>query len=128
MNVEIFALCKNATVSGESISVLETFEALRAPVLPMMSPPFFVAARIRFTRIGLADHKIVVRFVDEDGNEIIKPYEQLTPVKMKPGQSTAVAHTVIQLPGVPFHKLGEYAVNLEVDGQEIMSLPLLVKR
>ena len=93
----------------------------------MIYPACAVAIRVRFTPLEKGDHHIDIGFLDADGNEVIPTLHGSVAVDVPPSETSVVVNLVLNLQGVKFAQMGEYAVALEIDGEEKSVIPLFLK-
>lgn len=126
MDVEIFALCDAATDSAGKLNILGAFDKVGAQSLPVVYPRCSVALRIRFDRIEHGIHRIRINVVDADGQSIMSPFDNEINVTFPGEMQSLCANIVLQINGLKFEKLGEFAVDLAIDGRHEKSLPVYV--
>jgi hypothetical protein len=95
---------------------------------PIAHPGCALALKLRFTKIEEGSHKIKITFGDEDGNLVMPTLEAPVSVLVHPGESTAVAHLILNIQQLKLPKFGEYSIDLAVDGRAETALPLYVRR
>jgi hypothetical protein len=68
-----------------------------------------------------------VRIIDGDGHSIASEFSRkLSPPLMACEDVPPVRHLVLELESLPFQTYGPYAVRVDVDGEELASLPFSV--
>ena len=127
MDVEIFTICDANTEHAGKMNLLGTFNAIHARSFPCVHASCAVALRLRFYQQERGEHKIHLVFVDADGNHIFPPIDGGANVQVPSGETLSVVNLVINLQGLKFERPGDYAVNLEVDGEERAYLPFFVR-
>lgn len=127
MRVEVFSLCDAATADGGKLSILGAFDTIRVSRVPAVHPQCAIALRIRFEKIESGEHKVTVNFADADGKNIIPPAQGTVSVGFSEEQSSASANLILNLHGLKIDKLGEYSIDLAIDGRHDASLPLFVR-
>lgn len=126
MEVEIFALCDAAADYGGKMSLLGTFDSVRARQFPVAFPHCAVALRLRFERIEEGDHRVRMNFVDEDGRPVIPSLDNNLAVHFPAEEPSVCANMVLNINGMKFEKPGRYAIDLAIDGRHEKSLPINV--
>jgi hypothetical protein len=126
VDVEIFALCDAATDSMGKLNILGAFDKIGAQQLPVVYPRSSVALRVRFDRIEQGMHRIRINIVDADGQAIMKAFDNEINVSFPGEVQSLCANLVLQINGLKFEKLGQYAIDLAIDGRHEKSLPLYV--
>jgi len=127
MYIEVFSLCDAATGDFGKLSMLGAFDTIWVAKTPVVHPHCTIALRLRFDRNERGEHKITVHFVDADGKNIIPPAEGNMKINFPDEQSSSSTNLILNIQGVKLERLGEYAIDLAVDGQQKASLPLYVK-
>ncbi|MFA6357286.1 MAG: hypothetical protein WCY09_01260 [Candidatus Omnitrophota bacterium] len=127
MQIEIFSLCDAATADFGKLSMLGAFDTLWVSKMPAVHPQCTIALRIGFKRIEKGEHKILVHFVDADGKNIISPAQGGIAINFPEDQSSCSANLIFNIQSLKLEKLGEYSIDLAIDGQQKASLPLFVK-
>ncbi|MBF0387302.1 MAG: hypothetical protein HQL20_05540 [Candidatus Omnitrophica bacterium] len=127
MIVEVFSLCDAATSDGGKLNILGSFDVIRVQKLPAVLAHCSIAIRLRFFALEKGDHHIEVRFIDADGQGIIPPSAGSVKVDFSSEQRSAAFNLVLNIPGLKIDKAGEYALELRVAGQVVISLPLDVR-
>ena len=127
MQIEIFALCDAATADFGKFSMLGAFDTIWVAKTPAIHPQCTIALRVRFSKIERGEHKVVVNFVDIDGRNVIPPAEGAIQINFPEEQRSGSANLILNIQGLKLEKLGEYSIDLAIDGQEKASLPLFVK-
>ena len=127
MQVEVFAICDAATSDHGKLNILGSFDTIWVRQFPAVYPHCAIAVKMRFPAVEKGDHSIAVRFIDEDGQNILPPASGSFSVNMPPEQRTASADIVLNIQSLNLVKAGEYALELAVDGHNAISLPLFVR-
>ncbi len=127
MQVEIFAICDAATSDNGKLNILGSFDTIWVKQFPAVYPHCAIAIKMRFQTMEQGDHTIAVRFIDEDGHNILPPANGSFSVNMPPEQRSASADIVLNIQSLNLVKPGEYALELAVDGHSTISLPLFVR-
>ncbi|MHB8519725.1 MAG: DUF6941 family protein [Limisphaerales bacterium] len=127
MTSEIFALCDAATVSGGKLNLLGAFDSIHAAQMPAVHAQCAVAARLRFMRIEEGQHRIKLNVVNEDGRPIMPSIDGVLTVNFGVDDESAVTNFIVNIHQLKFEKLGQYSIDLAVDGRHEASLPLFVK-
>ena len=124
MEIEAALLCDAATDQNGKLNVLGAFDTVFSKSYPMVLPHCAVAFRMRFSKVEEGEHKIKVRFVDEDGQPIQPPLDAGVKVGVADGQDSAASNLILNIQGLKIAKPGRYAIDLAVDGRHEKSLPL----
>ena len=127
MQIEIFALCDAATADFGKLSMLGAFDTIWIIKTPAVHPQCTIALRARFEKIERGEHKVAVHFVDIDGKNVIPPAQGAIIINFPEEQSSGSANLILNIQGLKLERLGEYSIDLAIDGQQKASLPLFVK-
>jgi hypothetical protein len=128
MKTEIFTLCDAATEQQGKMNLLGSFDHLYAKTEPVTHLACAIALKLRFAKIEEGSHRIKITFADEDGNLVMPALEAPLSVHIPPGESSAIAHLILNLQQLKLPKFGEYTIDLAVDGRAESSLPLYVRK
>jgi hypothetical protein len=127
MKIEIFTLCDAATTDAAGkLNILGSFDRLNAVQAPITHPQCALAIKLRFERVEEGVKSIRVQFVDADGKSVMPTLETTTQLRFGPTDSTATASIVLVIQQLKLPKLGEYSIDLAVDGDHKGSIPLVV--
>jgi hypothetical protein len=127
MQIEIFSLCEAATADSGKLNMLGAFDTIWATKIPVIYPQCTIVLRARFEKIERGDHKVAVHFVDVDGKNVIPPAQGDITMNFSDQQSSGSANLILNIQGIRLEKLGEYSIDLAIDGKQEASLPLYVK-
>jgi Family of unknown function (DUF6941) len=127
MTTEVFALCDAATVSGGKLNLLGAFDSIHAAQTPAVHAQCAIAARLRFLRIEEGQHRIKLNVVNEDGHPIMPSIDGVLTVNFGQEDESAVTNFIVNIHQLKFESLGQYSIDLAVDGRHETSLPLFVK-
>ena len=128
MVIEIFSLCDAATSDNGKLNLLGAFDTIWVKQFPVVYPHCTVAIRIRFSSLEIGAHRVDVRFMDEDGKNILPPAGGPLQVAMPEGQRSASANLILNIQSLKLERPGESALELSIDGQLAISLSLFVKQ
>jgi hypothetical protein len=129
MEIDIFALCDFAQDVGGKLTIVGTFDTIFADVLPAIHPTLSIVARLRFSDSEAGQHSFEISFSDDSGNkEVLPPFSRNLDVRIPSGEKWGNANIVIGIGQFQLPSYGKYYVNLSVDGKQVNSLPLNVKK
>ena len=129
MKVEIFTLCDAATTdAGGKLNILGSFDRLNAKEAPVTHPQCALAIKLRFERLEEGAKRIGISFVDSDGASVMPTLNTTTQVQFPPDEPSATACLVLVLQQLKLPKVGEYSIDLAVDGRHEASIPLFVRQ
>ncbi|MFH1709273.1 MAG: hypothetical protein ABIF71_15330 [Planctomycetota bacterium] len=128
MDIEIFVLCDAATDLAGKLNILGTFDTLQVKAMPCVHPHCAIAMRVRFSRIEEGDHKFRIDFVNEDGQPLVPKLEGGIKVAFAAEVQSTAVNLVLGLNNLKIEQPGMYAINLAIDGRQVGSQPLWVKK
>jgi hypothetical protein len=128
MEVEIMTMCDAATEHAGKMNILGTFNSIYAHKFPCVHAFCSIAICLRFEKSENGEHSIRVLFVNEDGQDVIPPFEHRMDIHIPPNEPLAVARLIFQMQNLLFQQAGTYAINLEADGEERATLPFFVRQ
>jgi hypothetical protein len=126
MKIEAFLLCDAATDSMGKLNVLGAFDRLFLPETPGFHQACTVALRVRFDRMEVGSHEFEIRFVDQDGRDILKPLMGQVEVTFGGEAHSGAMNFVLNLVRIPLSYYGDYQLDLRFNGNLVGSLPLTV--
>ena len=128
MTIQVAVLCDAATDYNGKLNLLGTFDTIYTPQLPAHHPQCSIATRIAFDRMEEGEHKLVVNFVDEDGQPIMSSMDVAVDVTF-PADATFISRNfIVNIQQLNLEKTGLYSIDLSIDGRALSSIPLAVKR
>ncbi len=130
MDIQIATLCDFAADYGNGKLVINgTFDALRAPQLPVVHPHCSLAMRICVLPEDSGDHKMTINIIDEDGASIDPknmPIRADMPIQIPDQVPFLTRNLVLNFQGLKFPNEGIYHVDVTVDGELVVRLPLRI--
>ncbi|MCQ2106299.1 MAG: hypothetical protein MJZ26_10965 [Fibrobacter sp.] len=129
MNIEIAAICDAATANGMGgrLNILGAFDRIFAQQFPLVIPQCSAAFRIRYQRSEVGVHELSLVFEDVVGEAVVPPMQSKIPLEpVAQGFDTAAVNLVLNLQRLPIKRADKYIIRLNVDGEELISLPLYV--
>jgi hypothetical protein len=128
MTIQVAVLCDAATDYNGKLNLLGTFDTIYTPQLPAQHPQCSIATRIAFDRMEEGHHKLVVNFVDEDGQPIMASMDVPVEVTFPPDATFISRNFIVNIQQLKLEKTGLYSIDLSLDGRALSSIPLAVKR
>jgi len=126
VNVELALLADYAAVTKDGkLIAAGIFDRLIPPQMPWHHPTMFIALRVHFHPGEEGDHKIKIRLVDPDGQEIVALDTDASVATGDPLEG-ANMQLVLSLNNVPFAALGRHAFDIFLDGRYEHTVPLVV--
>jgi len=128
MELEVFTLCDAASDYQGRLCILGVFDSIFATDVPATHPSCSVVVRMRFKKVEVGKHTLTLHLVDYDGNMVIPPLNGEFQIQLPQQEQQGNINLVLNLQGLTFKTYGRYAINLAIDGREIGSLPLTVRK
>ena len=128
MLIEIFSLCDAATSENGKLNILGAFDTIWVRQFPIVYPHCAVAVRIRFSAAEKGDHKLGLRLIDVDGKDVLPPAGGAIRLELPEGITTGSTNLILNIQSLKIEKPGEFSLELSIDGQNILSLPLFVRQ
>ena len=131
MNVEFMVVCDYAVVTpDQKLTMVGTFDRVMPPQVPFALPALGVAARMRDVNIkpGKTHHDFEIRIKGPDGSllaNVSGAMDAQVPVAPEGGITLPIG---LMFHGLVFPKYGEYKVELWLDKQRALSLPVWVSK
>lgn len=127
MHVQVAVICDAATDQGGKLNLLGAFDTLVAAHLPVAQPLCSIALRVVFERGDAGTHLLRLRFVDGDGEPILRVIEFPVEIVLREGESFTSRNYIINLQQLRFEKPGEHAVEISIDDRQEARIPLQVR-
>ena len=128
MKVEVFTLCKAATIdSSGSLSILSTFDTITATQIPIVYPTCSLAVRLRFDKIEEGNKTLKLSFIDADGKKVLHTIEKSFTISIPSNSSTGSISFPLLLQQIKLKTFGDYSINLAMDGDLVADVPLCVR-
>lgn len=129
MDIQIATLCDFAVDYNGKMVISGTFDALAAQALPVKHPQCALAMRICMTPEDSGSHVLGINIIDEDGGSIDKqkmPIKADMPVQVPNNVSFVTRNLVLNFQGLTFPEAGVYSVDISLDDELVMRLPLRI--
>jgi hypothetical protein len=127
MNVLVAVLCDAATDEHGKLNLLGAFDTICAPRFPAVHPQCTVALRLTFTTADEGAHRLQLTLMDADGRAVVPALEIAFDIALPEETHFATRNFIFHLQQITFPAPGLYAVDLAVDGQPLVSIPLQVR-
>jgi hypothetical protein len=128
MRIDLVTLCDAAVDVNGRLHVLGTIDYFWAATLPYLHPKCALAVRLRWSDHEPArKHRLRVHVLDSDGHLIAGEFDRkFAPPPPRADDIPLVRHLILDLHNLRFQTYGPYAARVEVDGEELASLPFSV--
>ncbi|MFP6880550.1 MAG: hypothetical protein VCA34_06355 [Roseibacillus sp.] len=129
MDIQIATLCDFAADYNGKMVISGTFDALAAKAIPVVHPHCALAMRICLLPEDTGNHTMTINIIDEDGNSIDKnkmPIKAEMPVQVPDEVPFLTRNLVLNFQGLRFPSAGVYSVDIALDGELVMRLPMRI--
>jgi len=121
-------LCDAATDDRGKLNLLGAFDTICAPRMPVVHPQCAVALRLTFTTADEGAHRLQLNLMDADGRPIVPPLEIGFEIYLPEETHFATRNFIFNMQQVSFPAPGLYAVDIRMDGEALVSIPLQVRK
>lgn len=125
MQLEILTFCDAATEYGGRLNILGALDTLVVNMLPFRLPHSTLVVRMRAARIEEGDHAVRLMIIDADGRSLLNVDGKIS-IRFASGASAAV-NLIVNAQNLEFKEVGEYALEVAVDGIQLGSSPLFIR-
>lgn len=126
MNFQVAVLCDAATDDRGKLNILGAFDTIAGGSFPLVHRQCALALRLQFTSTEEGEHKLSVAIIDADGREVVKPLNIPFQVRFPATSYFASRNLVINLQRLQFKAAGMYSVDLTLDDDQRIQIPLQV--
>ena len=128
LRIEIFAVCDGATEQDGRLSLLGTYELLKAASFPFTLPQATLVLRLRFWPAELREHQVRLAMTGPDGQPVGQPLEGKVILQPARADRSTAYNVIAQLHQLPIEQPGEYTFDFYLDGRVEGRLPICVLR
>lgn len=123
MQIPIATLCDAAADYQGKMVIMGTFDSILSREFPTEFRQCSLALRISATKEESGEHRLAIRFLREDGTEIIKPMETRIEVNLPEGGTPFITRNLIlPLNGLEIPSSGLYRIEISLDGETSAAL------
>ena len=115
MNIQVAVLCDSAQEYQNRLCILGTFDTIRTHQLPVIKHQCSIAVQILWSKSEEGPHKVKMRFMDEDGNQTLKPVNSSIKISIPPTSSFVATNHILNIQQFKFTKAGNYLIVIEID-------------
>ncbi len=126
MNIQVAVLCDSALEYQNRLCILGTFDTIRAHQLPVSKPQCSIALQILWNRSEEGPHKIKMRFMDDDGNQTLKPVNSSIKISIHPTSAFVTTNHILNLQQLEFKRTGNYLIVIDIDEEMKAEIQLQV--
>lgn len=127
METPIAALCDAATDYAGKLNLLGVFDTVLTTKLPAVHPQCAIACRFVFNKAEEGSRVFRLAFVNEDGRVVMPAIELAIDIKVPDEVNYLSRNLIINLQQLKFDAAGQYSVEVQMDGRQVASIPLLVR-
>ena len=127
MEVDFAFVCDYAEVTNKINALGIGFDTIFAQSVPVTHNSFTLVAQFRAEPTEVGNKRLTIRIIDADGKPVIKPAETVITISPPaPGSYDIVARVSVAFGGVTFPKFGAYSLHADMEGQEMIRIPLRI--
>jgi hypothetical protein len=127
MNTQVAVLCDAATDDHGKLNLLGAFDTICSPQMPAVHPQCSVALRITFSTTDEGQRRLKLTVVDADGQGIMPPIEVPVTITLPEESHFGTRNFIFNLQQVSFPNPGLYSVDVLIDDELVVSIPLQVR-
>ena len=128
MRIDLALVCDYALIDQfGKLSMLGVFENLWIPQFPAVHPRVHLVVRLKGKRTEIGDHTIRIRFVSDEGKEIINGDGVVT-FNEPPAGITEIESGTVLVFDLPLEKVGKYQFEVLVDQDLNATVPITVSQ
>jgi hypothetical protein len=128
MKIELLTLADFAADYGGKLSIVGIFDTIFARQLPAVHPHCCLAVKLRFDPDEVGQKRLRLSICHDDGKPVLPSMEIPIQVAMPPGLQSNTIQVVANIAGMQIEQLGEYSIDLELDGRHEGTSPLFVRQ
>jgi hypothetical protein len=126
MDIQAALLCDSATDYRGKLCILGTFDTIITNTLPSVHPHCSIALRIVFRDADEGMHKLKLRLINEDGQNILPHLEPELHVKLPDNVYFYSRNLIFNLQQIKFEQAGLYSIDVIIDEEMKCRIPLQV--
>ena len=125
LNIEFAFFCDSANIAmGNKLNVMGVFKNINTAKFPCTHPHMFLVVSIDGHRSEVGQHQLKINFVDEDGKNIISPFEG----QFEIAENNLSNSFLLEFNGVEFPNSGIYAADITIDNQHKKTVTLALNQ
>ena len=127
MEIDFAFICDYAQVTGGKIHALGVgFDTIFARKVPAKHPMFHLVVQLRANVTETGPKEIEVHLIDADGTNVIQPLKSKFEIAAPKSGVETVTRLAMGFNNVSFPQYGLYSLHLDVQGREMVRIPLRV--
>ena len=124
MQVEILTFCDAAAEYGGRLNIIGATDTVLVSEVPFHYQRCAVVCRFRVARVEEGRHAVRLVLINADGKTLVQLNGQ---IDVQLGKNlTGAVNVIVNLNSIELTELGEYAIEIAVDGIQIGYSPLFV--
>ena len=126
MNPDFYFICDFAEITGKINALGIGFDTIYARSVPFKHPHFFLVIQLRANVVEAGEKMLEVRLIDEDGKDIIPTLRGKFIIQKPVSGTESIGRIAMAFNNVEFPQYGAYSLHTEIEGHEIVRIPLKV--
>lgn len=126
MEIQVATLCDSASDYNGKLCILGTFDTICSAGLPIVHPHCSLALRICFKPGDEGSHEVTVRFINDDGKQIMNPFKEKIDVNLPNEAYFLTRNLILNFQRLTFASTGQFSIDVSVDGEMLARIPLRV--
>ena len=128
MILDFAFICDYAEVAGKINAMGIGFDTIYAPKIPCKHPHFFLVIQLRASMVEAGEKDMEVHLIDEDGKDIMPALRGKMTVQSPVSGAESLCRIAMAFNSVEFPRYGAYSLHTEIDGHEVVRIPLKVSQ
>jgi hypothetical protein len=128
MRIDLVTLCDAAVEVNGRLHVLGSIDYFWAAEVPYIHKQCALAIRLRWEGFERGPkHRLHIQVLDADGGPVATEFSRKFVAPSVPHDDVpCVRHVILDLDSLQFDSFGPYAVRVQVDGEDLATLPFSV--
>ena len=126
MEIQVATLCDSASDYNGKLCILGTFDTICSSGVPIVHPHCSLALRICFKPGDEGHHTVAVRFINDDGQSIMEPFQESIDIKLPNNAYFLTRNLILNFQRLTFASVGQFSIDVSVDDQMLARIPLRV--
>ena len=126
MEIQVATLCDSASDYNGKLCVLGTFDTICSSGIPIVHPHCSLALRICFKPGDEGSHTVTVRFINDDGQPIMKTFRESIDIKLPNNAYFLTRNLILNFQRLTFASVGQFSIDVSVDDEMLARIPLRV--
>ena len=126
MILDFAFICDYAEVAGKINALGIGFDTIHASKIPCKHPHFFLVIQLRANVVEAGEKDLEVHLIDEDGQDIMPALRGKFIIQKPVSGTESIGRIAMAFNNVEFPQYGAYSLHTEIEGHEIVRIPLKV--